>query len=403
MMTTGQKPETKEASKPSIAVFYPRFEGGGAESVGLWILEALKPKYRVTLLTLFPLDLQRLNLAYGTLLSSENITVKSILPGVLKSGFKFLMANNKSAKKLFNHLFIRQFKKQAQDYDLVLSAYNAADLGKKGIQYIHWIDVFDKDGEFYKKISDFSDERMKSNVSIANSYVVADAILTEYGIESTVIYPPVVLDVQNISWEQKENAFICSGRLTNAKQPHKAIQILKKIREKGYDVKLYLTGGGGGLYGWKYLRFLKKMVAENSDWVTLYQNLPYKDYVNVLAKCRYGIHYKKEPFGISIAEMVKAGAIPFVRSVGGQVEIVGPDNQDLFFDGVEEAVEKILLVLENSDKQQQLRSALEQRQKIFSTDHFMKEIGEFVENYLKLTGSAKSKQSGEKSDSKTKI
>ena len=133
MMTVSQKPEKKEASKPSIAVFYPSFEGGGAESVGLWILEALKPKYRVTLLTLFPLDLQRLNLAYGTQLSAENIIVKSILPGGLKRSFKLLIVNNRSMKKLFNHVFIRQFKKQAQDYDLVLSAYNATDLGKKGI------------------------------------------------------------------------------------------------------------------------------------------------------------------------------------------------------------------------------------------------------------------------------
>ncbi|MFY7807212.1 MAG: glycosyltransferase [Limnoraphis robusta] len=383
------KPENV-TSQPSIAVFYPSFEGGGAESVGLWILEALKKKYKVTLFTLFELDFQRLNSAYGTQLSSETVRIKSMLPKFIQSSLDFLIANNPSIKKLINHYFIRQFKAQTQNYDLVLSGYNAADLGKSGIQYIHWIDVFDKDESFYKKISDFSDERMKSNHSIANSYVVADAILTEYGIESTVIYPPVVLDVQQIAWENKENAFICSGRLTEAKQPHKAIQILKKIREKGYDVKLYLTGGGGGFYGLKYLRFLKKMVAENSDWVTLYQNLPYKDYVSILAKCRYGIHYKKEPFGISIAEMVKAGAIPFVRSVGGQIEIVGQDNQDLFFDSLEEAVEKILLVLNNSEKQQQLRTALEDRQKIFSTEHFMKEICEFVDNDLQLSHSAKS-------------
>ncbi|MEA5542790.1 glycosyltransferase [Limnoraphis robusta Tam1] len=388
-MTISHKPENV-TSLPSIAVFYPSFEGGGAESVGLWILEALKHKYKVTLFTLFELDFKRLNSAYGTQLSSETVRIQSMLPKFIQSSLDFLIANNPSIKKLINHYFIRQFKAQTQNYDLVLSGYNAADLGKSGIQYIHWIDVFDKDESFYKKISDFSDERMKSNHSIANSYVVADAILTEYGIESTVIYPPVVLDVQQIAWENKENAFICSGRLTEAKQPHKAIQILKKIREKGYDVKLYLTGGGGGFYGLKYLRFLKKMVAENADWVTLYQNLPYKDYISILAKCRYGIHYKKEPFGISIAEMVKAGAIPFVRSVGGQIEIVGQDNQDLFFDSVEEAVEKILLVLNNSEKQQQLRTALEDRQKIFSTEHFMKEICEFVDNDLQLSHSAKS-------------
>lgn len=378
------------ASQPSIAVFYPNFAGGGAESVGLWILEALKNQYDVTLLTLFPLDFQQINSAYGTQLSPQNVAVKSMFPRAAQKSLQFLIANNSGVKKWVNHSFIGWFKSQTQDDDLVVSAYNAADLGKRGIQYIHWINVFDKDDRFYKNISHFSDERMKGNISISNSYVVADSVRDEYGIESTVIYPPVVLEVQNIPWELKENAFICSGRLTVAKQPHKAIQILKKIREKGHDVQLYLTGGGGGLYGWKYVRFLKKMVAENSDWVTLYQNLPYPDYVKVLAKCRYGIHYKKEPFGISIAEMVKAGAIPFVRSVGGQVEIVGPENRDLFFDSEEEAVEKILFVLEHPEKQQQLRQTLEERQSIFSTEHFTKEIGEFVNHELQLSQSGTS-------------
>ncbi|MEL7037388.1 MAG: glycosyltransferase [Cyanobacteria bacterium J06592_8] len=394
MIEIDQKPQKKITDKASIAVFYPSFQGGGAESVGLWILEALKDQYNVTLFTLFPIDFKKLNSAYGTHLSEERVTIQSFLPKSAKTSLDFLVANNNVVRKLLNHFYIREFKANAQEYDLVLSGYNATDLGQRGIQYIHWIDVFDKDEEFYKNISDFSDERMKSNVSLANSAVVADAIQTEYGIDSTVVYPPVVLDVQNIPWEQKENAFICSGRLTKAKQPHKAIQILKIIRAKGYDVKLYLTGGGGGFSGWKYLRFLEKMVAENSDWVTLYQNLPYKDYVNVLARCRYGIHYKKEPFGISIAEMMKAGAIPFVRSVGGQVEIVGEDNQDLFFENtVEEAVEKILSVLSNPDQQQQLRAKLEERKQIFSTDNFMNNIREFVENYLDSSETLKSEQS----------
>ncbi|MDY7022447.1 MAG: glycosyltransferase [Cyanobacteriota bacterium] len=394
MLEIDQKPQKKITDKASIAVFYPSFQGGGAESVGLWILEALKDQYNVTLFTLLPINFEKLNSAYGTHLSEDSVPVQSFLPKSAQTSLDFLVANNNIIRKLLNHFYIREFKANAQEYDLVLSGYNATDLGKKGIQYIHWIDVFDKDEQFYKNISDFSDERMKSNVSMANSAVVADAIKTEYGIDSTVVYPPVVLDVQNIPWEQKENAFICSGRLTKAKQPHKAIQILKIIRAKGYDVKLYLTGGGGGFYGWQYLRFLKKMVAENSDWVTLYQDLPYKDYVNVLARCRYGIHYKKEPFGISIAEMMKAGAIPFVRSVGGQVEIVGEDNQDLFFENtVEEAVEKILNVLSNPDQQQQLRAKLEERKQIFSTDNFMNNICEFVENYFNSSEALKSEKS----------
>ena len=42
----------KVPQKKSVAVFYPLFSGGGAEAVCLWILEALKETYDLTLLSL---------------------------------------------------------------------------------------------------------------------------------------------------------------------------------------------------------------------------------------------------------------------------------------------------------------------------------------------------------------
>lgn len=372
----------KHTSNPQkIAVCYHIFMGGGAEAVGLWMLEALKEKYDVTLYTVADINLDRLNSMYGTSLTRDCIKVESLIPASLAQISNFLLANNGSLKRFFIHLLIRHFKACQDNFDLALSAYNAMDLGRKGIQYIHWVKVIES-SSFYHWISHFSEENMRDNISIANSYLVAETVKKTYGKDPIVVYPPVVINISEIPWEHKENAFICSGRLTETKQPHKAIRILKQVRKKGFDVKLYITGGGGGMYAEKYKRFLKKMVEENSDWVMLYENLKYKDYVNVLAKCRYGIHYKKEPFGISIAEMLKAGAIPFVRSQGGQTEIVGEDNKELFFDGEEEAVEKIVNVLSNPSKQEKLLGILDERKYLFSTDKFKKDIVGVVEDYF---------------------
>ncbi len=371
----------KITQKKSVAVYYPVFSGGGAEAVCLWSLEAFKETYDLTLFTIFDIDFEKLNSMYGTKLSHEIVKIRTILPTITKALLGPLLANNRDFTILAMHFTLRHLKAHNQEYDLLLSGYNAVDFGRIGIQYIHWINVV-HNNDLYNKVSDFSLESMKRNVSITNSSVVAKAIKDEYGIDSKVVYPPVLVDDQNLLWEQKENAFICSGRLVKAKQPHQAIQILKKVRQKGFDVKLYITGGGGGLYGWKYKRTLNKIVKENSKWVRLCKNLSYKDYINVLAKCRYGIHWKKEPFGISIAEMVKAGAIPFVRSEGGQVEIVGEENQELFFDNQDEAVDKIITVLSNSEKQKKLQASLEQRKFIFSADKFMTDMRHVVKNYF---------------------
>jgi len=156
------------------------------------------------------------------------------------------------------------------------------------------------------KIFRFSKQQIKENISITNSNFTADAVKEVYGLDSTVIYPCVMLEDSQIPWQEKENAFICSGRLVMEKAPHRALNMLKEVRQKGFNIKLYLTGGTSSVYKSKYYRFLKKVVKENSDWVTLYENLSYQEYTQVLNKCKYGIHFKFEPFGISVAEMMKA-------------------------------------------------------------------------------------------------
>ncbi|MBR8829274.1 MAG: glycosyltransferase family 4 protein [Gomphosphaeria aponina SAG 52.96 = DSM 107014] len=365
-----------------IAIYYPYFLGGGAEAVVLWILEALKTKYDLTLFTFTPPNFHLLNTMYRTNLSNQLIKIHPIFPPNLSNIGTWLIANNQDIRKIIIHLILRKFKAKSQEYDLVLSAYNAADLGKKGIQYIHWVKVIEGGKQIYNQISNFSPEKLKENISLTNSSIVAETIKKTYGIKAAVIYPPVVINLEETSWENKENAFICSGRLVQAKQPHKVINILKAVREKDLDIKLYLTGGGGGVAQWKYKNFLKKIVAENSNWVKMYENLSSEEYAQILKQCKYGIHYKKEPFGIVIAEMLKAGAIPFVRSEGGQVEIVGKENQELLFDQDEEAVEKIVIILQDRNKQKKLLNSLKQKQAMFSTEKFMKEINQVVENYL---------------------
>ncbi|MEA5469237.1 glycosyltransferase [Spirulina sp. 06S082] len=366
---------------PKIVLFYPLFMGGGAEAVGLWILEALKEDYDLTLFTLTDIDLDEMNSMYGTQLTKDCLKIRVVFDVKFRKLIHFLIVNNELAKILFFHIFIRVFKKHCSEYDLPISGYNATDLGKKGIQYIHWIKVIEGNALAHK-ISDFSLSSLKNNVCLVNSRVVGETVKDVYGCESTVVYPPVVLEVQDIPWESKENAFICSGRLAEAKEPHRVIEILKQVRDRGFEIKLYLTGGGGGTYAVGYQRRLYKTIAENSDWITLYQNLPYSEYVKVLTRCKYGIHYKMEPFGISIAEMVKAGAITFVRRQGGQVEIVGSENEELLFSNPNEAVEKIVSVLSDRPRQESLVKILQQRNSLFSTTKFKEEIQQAIANYF---------------------
>jgi glycosyltransferase involved in cell wall biosynthesis len=383
------------SSRAKIAVLYPAFLGGGAEAVGLWILQALQDQYDLTLYTVSDLGFDRLNAMYGTTISSDRVAVRSLFPQSWLKTINTCIANQWHFRMFVFHRLIAKLKAERSEFATCISAYNAVDFGQpleqgpeqgagQGltcINYIHWINVLDSN-RFYNKLSDTQPSRVKTHRNLANSKMVSGKVQEAYGCEPTLVYPPVVIDVQDIPWEEKEYSFICSGRLTLPKEPHKVIEILTRVRDRGFKVKLEMTGGGGGIYASGYLKRIKAMVAERTDWITLHEDLSYQDYVNVLSKCRYGIHYKTEPFGISIAEMIKAGAIPFVRSFGGQVEIVGEHHEDLFFFDPDAAVETICKVLGDEQRQAELQDSLKIQQQLFSTERFMGEIQQVVAEYL---------------------
>ncbi|RZM76527.1 glycosyltransferase [Leptolyngbya iicbica] len=379
------------ASKQAqVVVWQPYFRGGGAEAVALWILEALQDDFDVSLHTLANVDLAKLNMMYGTHLSEERIEVISSIPRSLSGLAYSAMAKSEIIRMGLVYLTIHHLKKKSLQYDAAFSAFNAIDMGCVGLQYLHWVRVVETSPEkaplWYRALMkwvDFSYESLQDNVSISNSCYTADQVKKTYDMDSMVVYPPVVTDIDALPWDKKEKAFLCSGRLVEAKSPHRVINILKAVRQKGFEVDLHITGGGGGVYANKYQRSLRKLIQENSDWVHLHQDLPYADYLKIVAKCRYGIHWKPEPFGISVAEMVKGGMVPFVKSKGGQIEIIGDDHAEfLSFSKDDEAVQKIVKVLSGEKLQESLRQSLEKRKKLFTTQRFTKQIRDIVYEFI---------------------
>ena len=48
-------------NRKKIAFYYPYFTGGGAEAVGLWMIQALMDKYDITLFTVGSINIYKLN------------------------------------------------------------------------------------------------------------------------------------------------------------------------------------------------------------------------------------------------------------------------------------------------------------------------------------------------------
>lgn len=358
--------------KKRIAVLFPAFMGGGAESVCAWMLEALKQEYEITLFTLTLRGFKKLNDFYGTDLSVKDVRIACPVPKLFLSILKFIFNNIKAFRPERQRWLNRYFRNFNERFDLAISVYNEMDMGKPGMQYIHWINVVGREKEAFFR------EKIRQNLTLTNSKCTAEHIKKSYGIEAKVIYPPVISDFPSVSWKDKKDGFVCIGRLSAAKSPHMVIRIIKKVREEGFDVHLHIIGSQADLI---YMNYLKKMQKDNPDWVFIEKNLSSREVANLVAKHKYGIHWKIEPFGIIVAEMMKAGCIPFVRSEGGQVEIVD-EYKPLLFNSEDEAVNKICTMLADENKQAQTLSYLSERKELFSEEKFMNEIRKVVRDFF---------------------
>uniref|UniRef100_A0A7C2PKC5 Glycosyltransferase n=1 Tax=candidate division WOR-3 bacterium TaxID=2052148 RepID=A0A7C2PKC5_UNCW3 len=381
-----------------VAVVHPLFGWGGTESVCSWVLQALQEEYKVTLLTLDEkVNFERLNKFYGTSIDPEKVEILRLRAPILLSD------NMSRFAVLRQHYVMRLCKKLNDNFDIFFSTYNEMDFGKPGIQYVHFpffvgYELSKLKEETYsrvwyhkpnivrsiyeiigRKISNFDIENALRNLTLVNSLWTAQIFESAYKVKPEVLYPPVFvssyqIERYSLSYEKRENGFVAIGRIEPTKRFMEIIEIVKKVRESGFDVHLHIVGKPGEQ---KYYKKIVELSRLHSDWLFIETDMDREQLLKLLGYHKYGIHGKiNEHFGIAIAEMVKLGILPFVHNSGGQVEII--DANELKYEDINEAVRKILNVLRNPLLERELRSKINNRAENFSETAFMEKVKEIV-------------------------
>jgi len=364
------------------------------------MIEALKSDYALSVLTCWPIDLTAINRYYGTALSPTDFTVRRLPSAWL---YRLLSSVPLPLDLLKVSLLQRQGKQLQSAYDLVISVHNEADFGRKGIQYVHYPWAYQQrptgDLRWYHgsatvvaayhrlcvRLSRFSFERMKQNVTLVNSQWTAEKVRERHGIASLTVYPPVAADFPEIAWADKEEGFVCIGRISPEKELDKNIDILAAVRAHGYAVHLHLIGTAETP---GYYRHIRQRAASHAAWLFLHEDLSREELGQFVARHRYGIHgMTEEHFGMAVAEMVRGGCLVFIPYGGGQGEIIGNEEQ-LVYRSVNEAAGKIIQVLSDTALQSALRVRLAARQQLFSTEQFMRQIQDIVRNEMERTGAS---------------
>jgi len=363
---------------------------GGGNAVCAWILEAIKNQYDLSVLSLRPVDLASINRHYGTALEESELTcclayakIISILDRIIPTPTSLVKTS----------LLLRACKKIKDNYDLLITANNEADFGRRGIQYIHYpwgfprplVDLRWYHGpvglvrlyhRFCERLADFSLLRMKGNVTLVNSDWIAGQVKARYpGMATRTVYPPVSGRFHEVPWERKENGFLCIGRISPEKEIVKVIAILDRVRSRVPDLHFHIVGNPDDP---SYFQTISGHARARASWIHLDLNLPRTSLLDLISRHRFGIHgMEEEHFGMAIAEMITAGCLVFAPDSGGQKEIIG-DCPELLYRNPDDAVAKIVKVLRSSERQKSLRSYLGLRAERFSCDRFMAEIRHIV-------------------------
>lgn len=380
-----------------ILFLHTRFSPpNGADAVAAWMLEALKDLYDVTVLTMYPADFEALNRYFSTQIRPGEVKVQQV-PSWL-TWTRRLDPDPFSIQPTCG--LLRAAKRIADQFDLVMTADMEMDLGRPGIQYVHYPYLIREHGcrdhrlqpslsrqlwglltgryRPWMLIAQYSFERMKQNWTFVNSDWTGEVYRQGYGVGAATLYPPVPGCFPDVAWHEKENAFACVGRWSPVKRLNEVIEIVRRLRRRHHELRLHFIGSHDR---WEppsdyYSRF--KQTCQKLDWITLHEDCSRQEMVRILSRIRYGIHARREEhFGIAVAEMLKAGAIPFVHDSGGQVEIVG-HRPELKFRTLDEAVVRIEAVLDSSALQQELHAFLQDRQELFGTERFVNRVRETV-------------------------
>jgi len=356
---------------------------GGAHGVCAWILEALRQSHDVTILTWQQPDLGRMNATYGTSLRPEQF--RWVFPGWAA---RFLVDRipDKSAFQRLNWLSAMA-KGMANEFDLALSADDEIDFGRPGIQYVHYPHLAKKRNlagiQPWRLISRFSFPNMLRNLTLVNSHWTAAQFQEAYGSTPTVLYPPASGEFPQVPWSARRDEFVCLSRLEPDKNHRRMIEILRRVRRHHPQIRFRIVGSkeSSSARGLAYFSELRYIVDAEPDWLSLHVSVPRAELAGILSHARYGLHVRPgEHFGMGVAEMLRAGLIPFCHNSGGQVEIAA--RPELIFDSDDDAVGVIARLLEDPMRIAQTQNALQPARERFAPEHFCASLLATVNSFL---------------------
>ncbi len=357
----------------------------------MWALQALCRDHRVDIVTRGGWDIDDLNRCSGTNIRREElgaILYPPLDPQVLSSG-----------GALWHGLFLRYCRRLAPQYNLCITASRTLDWGRPAIHFLSdaaWnqplqerfqtAEITTQKGllrRWYWKLGDAlagnsGRDPTQHDIFVANSQWTAELSAQYCKIRPVVIYPAVPGGTLTTPPGERENSFLCLGRISPEKRIEQVIAILERVRALGHATRLHLVGGGDDP---RYVHKIQQLCDARREWIVFHGPLYGAEKLAMLNRCRFGISAcGREAFGIATAEMMKAGVVLFVPQEGAQSEIV--QHEGLIYRDFQDATMKIEAVLKSESQQKKLHEEMLRQAAAFEPERFCAAVRDVVKRAL---------------------
>ncbi len=353
-----------------IGIIHPFFDViGGAEQTTLSLIEKLKSTQNVT--TLYTVE-------PPTIAETEN--------------FKFRLIKKKNFPTLWRYQRMKETKKlfkESHNNDAVIVMGGGLLLERTNVNkmlvYCHSTfteeDNFSRarfegvKGIYYKILQN----NIKNSIScmhdknvrlIANSEYTKEEIKKLFGVDSTVVYPPVNIGKFLKFFDSiKKKNIITISRYSPEKKLDDAINIVKSS-----GLSYVLVGNAKYSSQLRLFETIKSRSGQSN--IELYCNLSSAEMENLLGSSKVYFHTSRETFGISVVESIAAGCVPIVPDNSAHKETV--PFEELRYSGKDDASKKLQNAM--SGKYDHLRNDLKNHIQKFSVKSFQEKMIEQINN-----------------------
>jgi glycosyltransferase involved in cell wall biosynthesis len=180
---------------------------------------------------------------------------------------------------------------------------------------------------YYDEVRSAYIKMMLNSTVLTNSEFSRKAIFKTFGVDSTVLSPPVDVDIFRnacLASNVRNDSILVISRFHPTKKIENAIHLAKLLRQSEVGTCMNIVGNmpPDGIGYFNYLNHLVRHYGLE-NFVRFEINVRFDRLLDLMRMSKVYVHpLPGEPFGISTVEGMSAGIIPVVPDIGGHTEFV---------------------------------------------------------------------------------